>query len=546
MSKGEKKNKKAAKAKKQDETKVKPKAKAGKKSAAEKEPHGAKAAVAARTEAFRKLENELWLSDYLMRVTEFDGETVAPANGATARADAMEALSAQHHALLTSKTSVKLVRSLEDDIKTGRVSEAQLHDEVRVLARDQREALAIPTDEAAAWTRLTCEANAVWHKAKLANDWESFEPYVKQILETLKRHAGYLNSQADPYDVWLDQYERGLTSAVFDAFAAQVKETVVPLVREIQEKGKQTRALFRTKRVPLEVQKAISYDLMELVGLSLDDAALAFTEHPFSVNFAGGDGRIATHIYENDCLSNVYSVIHEAGHTIYDLNVNPAYQRTCLAEGTSMGIHESQSRFFENTVGRSRAFMKPLLEILRKHVPEVYGKIGELALYRAVNIAQPSLIRTEADELTYPLHIMIRYELERMLFAGEAKVKDIPALWNQLTKEYLGIDTPDDAHGCLQDTHWSGGSFGYFPTYALGSAYDAQYALAMERDDVDLESCCKTGDLEPVRAWLGSRIWRFGRSKDAVELIRDSTGMPFDAKYYCEYLDKKFRALYKL
>lgn len=502
--------------------------------------------LSARVDALRSLESELWLRQYLMRVTEFDGETVAPANGAAARADAMEALSAEHHELLTSKKSVALVHALEADVACGRVPQVQVRDELRVLARDQREACAIPTEEAAAWTRLTCEAAAVWHKAKLANDWKSFEPYLEKVVETLKRHAGYLNPGADPYDVWLDQYERGLSAKSFDAFAAQVKNTVVPLVHEIQENGKQPRASWRNKFVSTEAQRGISLDLMRLVGLSLDDVALAYTEHPFSTGFALGDSRIATHIYENDCLSNVFSIIHESGHSIYDLSVNPNYRRTCLAEGTSMGIHESQSRFFENVIGRSRAFMKPLLAVLRKHAPDVYGRVGEQMLYRVVNTAQPSLIRTEADELTYPLHIMVRYEIERMLFSGEAKVRQVPELWNKLTQEYLGIKVPDDTHGCLQDTHWACGAMGYFPTYALGSAYDAQFLAAMERDGVHVDAAAKAGDLEPVRAWLGNHIWQYGRSKDADELIRDATGESFDPKYYCDYLNNKFRALYKL
>lgn len=259
-----------------------------------------------------------------------------------------------------------------------------------------------------------------------------------------------------------------------------------------------------------------------------------------------GDARVATHIYEDNLLSNVYSVIHEAGHASYELGVNPAYAHTCLEGGTSLGIHESQSRFFENTAGRSRAFMTPLLALLRKHVPEVYGSVSEDELYRAVNIATPSLIRTEADELTYPLHIMIRYDIERMLFAGEATAKDVPALWAKLTKQYLGLDVPNDTLGALQDTHWSGGSFGYFPTYALGSAYDAQYVPAMERAGVDLEGACAAGDLAPVRAWLRENIWQWGRGKDADELVENACGAPFDAAFYCDYLAKKFSELYSL
>ena len=496
---------------------------------------------------FRKLEGKLWTREYLLKIAEFDGATIAPANGAAARADAMGTLAGEHHKLLTSEKSVELVRSLaRETVAGGKIDDPQLLDEIRVLGRDQREASVIPTEEAEAWTRLTCEADAVWHKAKTANDWASFEPYVDRIVAQLKHQAELMDPKRDPYDVWLDQYERGLSAKSFDAFCDEVKATVVPLVHAIGERSQQPDADFLHARVPEAAQRAMSFDLMKLVGLNLDDTTLAFTEHPFSEGFAVGDARIATHIYEDDCISNVYSIIHEAGHAMYELGVNPAYARTCLEGGTSMGIHESQSRFFENTVGRSRAFMGPLLEVLRRHAPEVYGDVDEDTLYRAVNIAQPSLIRTEADELTYPLHVMVRYEIERMLFAGEATAKDIPALWNRFMDEYLGIPVPDDTHGCLQDTHWSGGSFGYFPTYALGSAYDAMFVPAMCRDGVDLNGACASGDLTPVRAWLGEHIWQWGRAKDAPELIKGACGMDFDARYYCSYLQDKFTTLYEL
>lgn len=494
---------------------------------------------------FRKLERKLWNYEYLMKVTQFDGATIAPEHGAAARGEALAALSGAHHALLTSDSSRALVHDLAKAVARGNVT-GQLADEVRVLARDQREASAIPTKEEEAWTRLTCEADAVWHKAKLANDWASFEAYVDRIVETAKRHAGYLDSSKDPYDVLLDQYERGLTSKAFDAFCNQVRATVVPLVHAIVEHGRQSNASFFAARVPAALQEQISFDLIDLMGIDRADTALAFTEHPFSEGFAAGDARIATHIYEDNLISNVYSVIHEAGHAAYELGVDPAYSYTCLAGGTSMGIHESQSRFFENIIGRSRPFMGPLLEVLRRRVPAVFGSVSEDDLYRAVNIAQPSLIRIEADELTYPLHIMIRYEIERLLFSGEATAADIPGLWADLTKSYLGIEVPDDAHGCLQDTHWSGGDFGYFPTYALGSAYGAQYVSAMVADGVDLGAACAAGDLTPVRDWLERKIWRWGRSKDAPELIELACGAPFNATYYCDYLAKKFGALYAL
>lgn len=496
------------------------------------------------TAQLKRLERDLWMRTYLMGILEFDGETQAPPKGAAARAEAMGALAGEYHEALTSTAAQELVAQLQEAAAAGELEE-QTATELRVLSREQHEAVAIPTEEAAAWSQLTSEANAVWHQAKLANDWASFEPYVDRILETLKRHASYIDPARDPYDVWLDQYERGMNAAAYDRFFEQVKATVVPLVHEIGT-CPQPESGFLTARVPEPVQLDIARELMDVVGLDPQASILACVEHPFTNGMAPGDVRITTHIYENNLLSNVFSVIHEAGHAIYEQNIDPAYAYTVLGTGSTMGIHESQSRFFENIVGRSRAFMGPLLAVLRRHAPEVYGNVSEDQLYRAANIALPQLIRTEADELTYPLHIMIRYDIERLLFAGEATAHDIPRLWDKYTKEYLGLDVPNDTDGCLQDTHWSGGSFGYFPSYALGSAYGAQMVPAMAADGVDLDSACAAGDLEPVRGWLREKIWRWGAGKDAPELIQGACGAPFDATFYCDYLQHKFGELYGL
>ena len=509
-----------------------------------KTPKGMKVDKAVKK--FRKLEGKLWTREYLLKIAEFDGATIAPANGAAARADAMGTLAGEHHKLLTSEKSVELVRSLaRETVAGGKIDDPQLLDEIRVLGRDQREASVIPTEEAEAWTRLTCEADAVWHKAKTANDWAGFEPYVDRIVGQLKHQAELMDPKRDPYDVWLDQYERGLSAKSFDAFCDEVKATVVPLVHAIGERGQQPAADFLHARVPEAAQRAMSFDLMKLVGLDLNDTTLAFTEHPFSEGFAVGDARIATHIYEDDCISNVYSIIHEAGHAMYELGVNPAYARTCLEGGTSMGIHESQSRFFENTVGRSRAFMGPLLEVLRRHAPEVYGSVDEDTLYRAVNIAQPSLIRTEADELTYCLHILIRYELEQQLFDGKLTVQELPAAWNRLYKEYLGVDVPSDREGVLQDTHWADALFGYFPSYALGSAYGA-HMLHVMRQTVDVDAALASGDLSPINGWLCEHIWQYGGLYEPEALLSRALGEPFDPMYYVNYLKNKYSEIYGL
>ena len=516
------------------------------KAAVAKAAKGVKAAkVDKAVKKFRKLEGKLWTREYLLKIAEFDGATIAPANGAAARADAMGTLAGEHHKLLTSEKSVELVRSLaRETVAGGKIDDPQLLDEIRVLGRDQREASVIPTEEAEAWTRLTCEADAVWHKAKTANDWASFEPYVDRIVAQLKHQAELMDPKRDPYDVWLDQYERGLSAKSFDAFCDEVKATVVPLVHAIGERGQQPDADFLHARVPEAAQRAMSFDLMKLVGLDLDDTTLAFTEHPFSEGFAVGDARIATHIYEDDCISNVYSIIHEAGHAMYELGVNPAYARTCLEGGTSMGIHESQSRFYENLLGRSRAFTGFVFPKLCELFPELSGHTAE-EFYRAINKAEPSLIRTEADEVTYSLHVMVRYELEKRVMHGELKVHDLPGEWNRLYKEYLGVDVPDDKHGVLQDSHWSGGSIGYFPSYALGSAYGAQLLRKM-KETVDVDECLKTGNFAPINAWNREHIWQYGCLKKPDALLEQALGEKFDPTVYTQYLEEKYGEIYGL
>ena len=517
------------------------------KAAVAKAAKGVKAAkVNKAVKKFRKLEGKLWTREYLLKIAEFDGATIAPANGAAARADAMGTLAGEHHKLLTSEKSVELVRSLaRETVAGGKIDDPQLLDEIRVLGRDQREASVIPTEEAEAWTRLTCEADAVWHKAKTANDWASFEPYVDRIVAQLKHQAELMDPKRDPYDVWLDQYERGLSTESFDAFCDEVKATVVPLVHAIGERGQQPAADFLHAHVPEAAQRAMSFDLMKLVGLDLDNTTLAFTEHPFSEGFAVGDARIATHIHEDDCISNVYSIIHEAGHAMYELGVNPAYARTCLEGGTSMGIHESQSRLFENIVGRSRAFVNYLYPTLKELFPAQLADVSAEEIWRAVNRAEPSLIRTEADELTYALHIMVRYELEKALIQGTLAVTDLPAAWNAKYKEYLGVDVPDNAHGCLQDIHWAMGDIGYFPSYALGSAYGAQ-AIDDLRKANDFDAQWAKGDMEPLKAALKERVWQWGSMKEPQWIVESLCGGKFDPHHFTEYLKKKYTELYEL
>ena len=301
---------------------------------------------------------------------------------------------------------------------------------------------------------------------------------------------------------------------------------------------------FLHRHYPVESQRRFSDYLMDVLGLDRAHCTIGETEHPFTLEFNNKDVRITTHYNEDNMASSMYSVIHEGGHARYELNIADEVQYTCLSGGVSMGVHESQSRFYENIIGRSRPFIQAVFPKLQEFFPQQLCDVTEEQFYRAVNKAQPSLIRIEADELTYCLHIMVRYEIEKQLIGGTLAVKDVPETWNRLYKEYLGVDVPDDKHGCLQDSHWSGGSFGYFPSYALGSAYGAQMLRNMEKE-IDVWGPVSRGDLSGVSGWLKERVHQFGGLLTPAEVVQNACGS-FDPTVYTDYLANKYSQLYGL
>lgn len=319
----------------------------------------------------------------------------------------------------------------------------------------------------------------------------------------------------------------------------------MPLLADIQARGSAVRTDFLDQEWPIDAQRKVSEKIMQLWGLDPAHSHLSESEHPFTTEFWRGDVRITTHYMARDMFSNLYSVAHEGGHALYELNINPDYDYTAVTHGATMGIHESQSRLFENIVGRSRAFVNYLYPTLKELFPAQLADVSAEEIWRAVNRAEPSLIRTEADELTYALHIMVRYELEKALIQGTLAVTDLPAAWNAKYKEYLGVDVPDNAHGCLQDIHWAMGDIGYFPSYALGSAYGAQ-AIDDLRKANDFDAQWAKGDMEPLKAALKERVWQWGSMKEPQWIVESLCGGKFDPHHFTEYLKKKYTELYNL
>ena len=494
-------------------------------------------------EAVDALERTLFSLNYALGEIGGLGPVIDPPRATAQRGEAMANLQEMSvRALCDPAIGTALDRLEQQPELLGEKRVAQ----VRILKRDRSSLVDVPAEEQAAFSRLTVEANDVWRRAKAANDWASFEPYVDRIVDAMRHMASCKDAEKDPYDVWLNEFEHGTDRAFYDQFFSQVKDCVVPLLADcMASRHKPNHACVDGTFDP-ERQWRLAEDLARLEGLDMDALWIGRTEHPFTCGLSRDFVIVTGHAYADNVLSNVFSILHEGGHALYEQGVSADYAGTSLAGGTSMGMHEAQSRFFENLVGRSEAFSEPLLAVLRRHFPGQFGRVTPHQLYLAENCAEPGLVRTEADELTYPLHILVRYEIEQLLFSGEAKASDVPRLWAEKYHDYLGVTVPNDASGALQDTHWSDGSFGYFPTYALGSAFGAQLKAAMVACGVDFDGACAAGELAPIRAWLEEKIWRWGRAKDSGELIEAACGEPFSASYYTDYLVEKFSALYRL
>lgn len=469
-----------------------------------------------------------------------DAVTVAPKDTAEGRGIALGILAGEQQKLFTAHEVGELLTFLKEhkaelDPVTAR--------QVEVLDRNYRQMSLIPAEEYMEYAMLTNEADAVWHQAKEQSNFELFRPVLEKLVAFNTKFAGYYDSSKKPYDALLNEYERGVDMEYLDKFFDAVREKLVPLIHRISE-AEQIDNSFLFRHYPVEQQRKFSDYLMEVLGMDRSHSTIGETEHPFTLNFNNKDVRITTNYKENSLADSMYSVIHEGGHGLYELGIRDDLQYTCLAGGVSMGVHESQSRFYENLIGRSRPFIEAIFPKMQELFPEQLADVTAEQMYRAVNRVEPSLIRTEADQVTYCLHIMVRYEIEKALIGGTMEVTDIPANWNRLYKEYLGVDVPDDKHGCLQDSHWSGGMFGYFPSYALGSAYGAQMLQNMEAE-MNIWGDVAKGDLSKVTGWLKEKVHQYGGLKEPGEIIENACGK-FDPGVYTDYLVKKYSEIYGL
>lgn len=492
-------------------------------------------------DALRELEHTLAAYQHATGVLYLDATTAAPADTWEGRGKTMEVLSRVMYDLTTKTENDELLSYLEAHREE---LDPQARRETEVLRRNYDQIHRVPADEYVAYSVLLNDAQGVWAKAKNDNDFAAFAPYLEQIVAFNRKLAGYYHPEMEPYNALLNEYEEGLTMQTLDEFFSQLRDVIVPLLGKIAQ-AEPIDDSFLFRHYPADQQRKFSDFLMDVLGLDRSHCGIAETEHPYTTNFNNKDVRITTHYEEDSVGSSMYSVIHEGGHAMYELDCDDCYNYTVLGGGVSMGIHESQSRFFENLIGRSEAFVRYIFPKMQEFFPEQLADVTVEQFYRAINKVQPSLIRTEADELTYCLHVMVRYEIEKQLIAGTLEVKDIPAEWDRLYQQYLGVKVPSDREGCLQDSHWSGGSIGYFPSYALGSAYGAQMLYVMQQELGDVFPEVGQGDLSRVRQWLQQHIHRYAGFYKPGELFERACGK-FDAAYFTDYLTEKYTKLYNL
>jgi carboxypeptidase Taq len=480
---------------------------------------------------------QLWDLAKLMGLAAWDQQTMMPPQGAGVRARQLATGSKLHHDLLVSEELGKLLDALRpyEESLDYDSDEASL---IRVARHDREKELRVPAELREEQTRTAAEAYPVWVKARRTSDFELFRPHLEHNVELRRRYAECFDVD-EPYDALLDDFERGMKTAEVRAVFERLKEGLVPLIAE--SSAQKIDDSFLGGHFPVAQQKELEQIVLGRFGFREGSWRIDPTEHPFAASLGTSDIRMTTRYPEKE-LSSVFATMHEAGHALYEHNVDPALERTPLCRGASLALHESQSRMFENLVGRSLSFWRWGYP----HVQRVFPQLADVELddfHRAINRVQPSLIRIEADEATYSLHIILRFELEQELIAGSIDLRELPAIWNERMQDYLGVEVPDDARGVLQDVHWSRGTLGYFPTYALGNVISVQIWEKVLQDVPDLDRRLEAGDLSALAGWLRERLWRHGRKFTPQETLERVVGGGLDPEPYLRYLNAKLGAL---
>lgn len=474
---------------------------------------------------------------------DWDDQTAAPNEAAVYTSKVIGILSDEYRKSLINDDVRKLLKKLQEDKEQKELTDTEKAI-IKELEKSYEQLESIPSEEYRAFTELVSISNRKWAKARKDNRYEDFAPYLKKIIDYKKKFAGYRAKKGQvPYEVLLSDFEECFGIKELDIFFDKVKKEVIPLLKDVAKKAELIDKSYNYLKYDIEKQKEFCKYLSGYIGFDFNRGVIAESAHPFTMQLHNHDVRITDRYMEDNLESAMFSAIHETGHAIYEMNIDDSITQTLVGGGTSMGMHEAQSRFFENNIGRSKSFWEPIYNRLETTYPDNLKDITLEHFIKGINKAAPNLIRTEADELSYPIHIIIRYEIEKMIFDNKVTVEDLPNVWNQKYQEYMGITPSDDTVGVLQDTHWSCGEFGYFPSYAVGTAVAAQFHAHM-KDIMPFDTYLSEGNLTPIREYLRDSIHKYGATKNTNQILKDVCGEEFNADYYVKYLKEKYETLY--
>lgn len=493
--------------------------------------------------ALLKISRETAVLKGVSQLLSWDQETYMPHDAAAARAEQCEVLAGLVHKQEVSKKFANALGKLID-LETGHVIARELADEYKAALREWRRNYLLqkklPERFVKAFAKLTSEAIHVWALAKKSDSFQKFAPYLDKVIQMSQKKAEYLGYSDHPYDALLDEYEPGMTTKEIDRLFADLKGPVTRLVKQLREKKKPDVSFLHAEHNH-DTQMQASLYFLEEMGYDFGKGRLDLSSHPFSTSFHPTDARVTTRLHATSFMNNIGTTLHEGGHALYEQGLPEEHFGSPLCEAVSLGIHESQSRFWETRIGQSKAFWNVYLPYLKKQF-----KMRDVSLddfYRAINLVQPSPIRVDADEVTYSLHIILRFELEKELIAGRIKTREIPEAWNAKMQEYLGLVPKNNAEGCLQDIHWSMGGFGYFPTYTLGNLFAAHFFLAFEQAFPNWQEKIATDGLLFIKEWLNQKIHRHGKRYTSHELVENITGQKLSSAPYIHYLESKYKGL---
>ncbi|WP_247730676.1 carboxypeptidase M32 [Halovivax limisalsi] len=472
-------------------------------------------------------------------VLRWDQEVMMPEGGTPARAKQLSTLSSLSHEELTDPEIGELLDELED---------AELDDDraavVREIRRKHDRATSVPTELVEEISEATTNAHPVWTEAKEAADFETFAPTLENLVELKREYAAHIDPDADPYAVLFAEYEPYLDLETAERVLERLRDELVPLIDAIADSDVELGGAFDGE-FDADRQEELSRDVLDALGYDWDRGRLDTAPHPFSTG-TQFDARVTTRFDEEDLLGSITSTVHEFGHANYTLGLPDEGYGTPLGESRDLTVHESQSRLWENHVGRSEAFWEFFLPTAAERFPAL-ADVSPRAAYEAANqVYDDNVIRTEADELTYHMHIIVRFEIERELISGDLDVEDVPQVWNDKYEEYLGVRPETDAEGALQDIHWSHGSFGYFPTYSLGSVLAAQLYAAAEDEVGDVDAQVRQGEFDDLNGWLRENVHRHGAKYTTPDLVERATGEPYSADAFIDYATEKYGRLYDL